>query len=335
MWLLSMHNDGQPSGMLWIMEKDRVKALDPAAAASPLYHYTSPDEDSARWQDFPFRQGDIVISSRSKSGTTWMQMICLLLVHQTPDLPGSLGALSPWLDWKVQHREVVWGLLDAQPFRRVIKTHTPLDGVPIDDDVSYIVMGRHPLDMAVSLYHQGDNIDRERMRELTGAPEPEIVAPSDLPAERPPMGQWLRNFVDWDPDPRQQLDSLPGILLHLTDAWERQAEADVVLVHYDDLLHDLDGSMRRLARLLTLPEDESRWPSLVHAATFEYMRSHAAMTVPDAMGILKDPRAFFRSGESGQGRLLLNDEELAHYRARVADLAPADLLAWLHRDDVP
>jgi aryl sulfotransferase len=317
------------------MERERPDRPEPAVGA-PLFHYSSPDEDSARWWDFPFRTGDIVISTRSKSGTTWMQMICLLLVHQAPDLPASLGALSPWMDWKVQHKEVVWGLLEAQPFRRVIKTHTPLDGVPLDEGVTYIVMGRHPLDMAVSLYHQGDNIDRERMSDLTGQPGPEIVAPLEPPAERRPrrpIDQWLRNFVDWDPDPRQQLDSLPGILFHLTDAWERQAEADVVLVHYDDLLQDLDGSMRRLARLLGLPEDEARWPSLVHAATFDDMRAHAEAAVPDAMGVLKDPRAFFRSGDSGEGRRLLGDEELARYHARAAELAPADLLAWLHRDE--
>ena len=45
------------------------------------------------------RDGDIVISTRSKSGTTWLQMICALLVFQTPDLPAPLGELSPWLDW--------------------------------------------------------------------------------------------------------------------------------------------------------------------------------------------------------------------------------------------
>jgi hypothetical protein len=42
--------------------------------------YVSSDEDSGRWNGFPFRQGDIVISARSKSGTTWLQMICALLV---------------------------------------------------------------------------------------------------------------------------------------------------------------------------------------------------------------------------------------------------------------
>ncbi|MGO9195876.1 MAG: hypothetical protein ACLQK4_01950 [Acidimicrobiales bacterium] len=34
------------------------------------YRYRSDDEDSGRWVGFPFRQGDIVISTRSKCGTT-------------------------------------------------------------------------------------------------------------------------------------------------------------------------------------------------------------------------------------------------------------------------
>ena len=47
------------------------------AVAAPLHRYTSPEQDSARWWDFTFRPGDIVISTRSKYGTTWVQMICL------------------------------------------------------------------------------------------------------------------------------------------------------------------------------------------------------------------------------------------------------------------
>ena len=134
--------------------------------------YRSADEDSARWIGFPFREGDIVISTRSKTGTTWVQMICALLIFQTPDLPASLGQLSPWLDFLTTPREEVYARLAAQEHRRFIKTHTPLDGVPLDPRVTYIVTARHPLDMAVSLYHQGANIDRALMRQLTGQPEP-------------------------------------------------------------------------------------------------------------------------------------------------------------------
>ena len=118
--------------------------------------YQSEDEDSARWDGFEFRTGDIVISTRSKSGTTWMQQICALLIFQTPELPAPLGRLSPWLDWLITPREQVVARLEAQQHRRFIKTHTPLDGLPLGERVTYIVVGRHPLDMAVSLYYQSE-----------------------------------------------------------------------------------------------------------------------------------------------------------------------------------
>ena len=145
---------------------------DTCRVMSVPFRYQSPDEDSARWLGFPFRDGDIVISSRSKTGTTWVQMICALLIFQTPQLPAPLAQLSPWLDHLIAAPEQVYARLAAQDHRRFIKTHTPLDGIPLDPRATYIVTARHPLDMAVSLYHQGDNIDRVRLRQLAGCSRP-------------------------------------------------------------------------------------------------------------------------------------------------------------------
>jgi aryl sulfotransferase len=94
--------------------------------ASTPVRYQSPDEDSARWLGFPFRDGDIVISTRSKTGTTWVQAICALLIFQTPELPAPLAQLSPWLDHLIEPREQVYDRLAGQRHRRFIKTHTPL-----------------------------------------------------------------------------------------------------------------------------------------------------------------------------------------------------------------
>ena len=124
--------------------------------------YTSADEDSGRWEGFPFRDGDIVIGTRSKTGTTWVQMICALLIFQTPQLDGPIGWYSPWLDRLIRPKEEIFARLEGQQHRRFIKTHTPLDGLPIDPRATYIVTGRHPLDSAVSLYYQGQNISRAR-----------------------------------------------------------------------------------------------------------------------------------------------------------------------------
>jgi len=290
-----------------------------------LRRYVSHDEDSARWENFPFRAGDIIVSTRSKHGTTWMQAILLMLIHQRPELPVQLAELSPWLDHLVEPRDTVVARLAAQNHRRVIKTHTPLDGVPLDSRATYVVVARHPLDGAVSLYHHHSNIDRARMHQLIGTPVPAQAA---VPAS---LDEWLRHWIDRDADPVEQLDSLPGVMWHLSDAWSRRSQGNVVLVHFDDLLADLHGQMRRLAGLLDIDTLPGRWDELVEAATFDGMRARADERAPDRLGVLRDPHAFFRNGVSGDGARALDRDALARYQARAAALAPPRLLEWLHR----
>lgn len=290
------------------------------------HRYRSPDEDSGRWLDFPFRKGDIVISTRSKSGTTWMQMICALLVFSTPELPAPLGWMSPWLDWLVAPQDEVYDRLAAQGHRRFIKTHTPLDGLPLDPRATFIVVGRHPLDMAVSLYHQSANLNRERIRQLTGQPEPSTPATPPLP-----LHEWLVTWIDWEGEPKDKLDTLLGVMWHMADAWTRRHQSNVLLVHYEDLSADLEGEMRRIAAFLAIDVPESRWPSLVEAATFAHMKERASQVAPDANGVLRDMNAFFRQGKSGAGLAELDEDELDHYWVRTSRMAPPDLLAWLHR----
>jgi aryl sulfotransferase len=285
--------------------------------------YRSPDEDSARWLGFPFRPGDIVISTRSKSGTTWVQMICALLVFQTPELPAPLAEISPWLDWLLTPRDEVYARLAAQKRRRIVKTHTPLDGIVLSPRATYIVVGRDPLDLAVSLYHQSGNINRERRptrSEETGA-DPAL----------PALHDWLVAWTEWDGNLREHMDSLPGVMAHLSDAWARQEQPNVVLVHYDGLLADLEGEMRRLAGRLEITVTEERWPALVEAAQFGQMRARAHVVVPSPPGVLTDESAFFRRGTSGEGREVLASDEVARYRSRVDSLGPPGLVTWLYR----
>jgi aryl sulfotransferase len=290
--------------------------------------HTSDIEDNARWARFDFRAGDIVISTRSKSGTTWMQMICALLIFQTPDLPAPLYRLSPWIDWLVLPEDAMYAELEAQTHRRFVKTHVPLDGVPFDPRATYVVVARHPLDAAVSLYHQGANIDRARVRQLTGQPEPS----AESARVRMPLHEWLLAWIETDVEPYEQLDSLPGHLHHLSDAWARRHFPNVVLVHFDDLVDDLEREMRRLATELEIAVPEDTWPAITRAATFEQMRARPREVAPDPGGVLREVDAFFRRGSSGAAREVLTDAEYAGYLRRAGALADAEVLAWLHRD---
>jgi len=294
--------------------------------------YTSNEEDSDRWRRFPFREGDVVVSTRSKSGTTWMQQICLLLLHGTPELPAPLGEMSPWVDWLTFPEDELFARLEAQPGRRVVKTHTPLDGVVLDPRATYVVVVRDPLDMAVSLYHQGDNLDRERIAELTGRPY-------TGPAERPPLGEWLRGWTRRETDPMTSMDSLQGVVHHTADAADRRDDRQVLVVRYEELADDLDGRMRWLAERLGVDADLEEWPALVEAASFGAMRADAADRTPDRRGVLKDPAAFFRRGRPGAGREALAPADVAAYEERVrrlvAEEAPRDPAEVLRLLSVP
>src|ERR1044071_947679 len=52
--------------------------------------------DSTVWNDFPFRDDDIIIATFGKSGTTWMQQIVGQLIFKGGDNV-AVTQLSPWL----------------------------------------------------------------------------------------------------------------------------------------------------------------------------------------------------------------------------------------------
>jgi hypothetical protein len=223
-------------------------------------------------------------------------------------------------------QDTVFAALAGQRHRRIVKTHTPLDGIRMRDGATYVVVVRQPIDMAVSLYHQGANLDRARIAELAGLPAPE---PSAEP--RTTLHEWLLEWIDSDADPLSSLDSLPGVLAHASDARERAMRAsNVLVVRYEDLLADLDGQMRVVSARLGIAVDPSTWPDLVSAATLDSMRANVEAVIPDPGGIMHDHGAFFRRGTSGAGREALSDAEYARYRERVRALSSSDLDAWLH-----
>lgn len=276
---------------------------------------------AASWADFPLREGDIIVSTPVKCGTTWTQMICALLVFQTPDLPGSLPDLSPWLDAEPVARRETAAALAAQTHRRFIKTHLPLSELPADDRVTYVVVGRHLLDAAISYYHH----------RINAAEHHERPASANRRGSSSPRN-WLLQWIATDTDLHANRGHLlPDMLGHLSEAWARRADPSVVLLHYEDLSADLEGEMRNLAARLRISVPEHAWPALVKAATFSEMRSAAGRLQPED-GLGGAPEKFFRKGTSGSGRSLLSSAELAYYHARAAQLAPPDCLAWLHRE---
>lgn len=297
--------------------------------------YRSVISDNARWQGFVLRDDDIVISTPAKCGTTWTQTICALLIFQSPAFPEALDLISPWLDQSLRDRDGVFADLEAQQHRRFIKTHTPFDGLPHDDRVTYICVARDPRDVALSWDNHMSNLDIAealRLRDQAVGNDDLAELMPDGPPPPPPPDPVERFWLWVDEDPGQSsVGGLAATLHHLDTFWQSREEPNVVLLHYGDLKADLEGQMRALAARLGIEVPERLWPELVRAASFEEMRKRNTEVAPNATeSIWRDTGRFFNKGTSGQWRDILDDDGLRRYAARVAEFVGDDVSNWVH-----
>ena len=298
-----------------------------------MQRYRSIVYDSERWHGFEHRPGDIIISTPPKCGTTWMQNIVGMLVMGTTTFERPMAKLSPWLDQCTHDLDGTLADLASRDHRRFVKTHTPLDGLPWHDDVTYVAVGRDPRDVAVSFQHHWDNLDIAKVIEArartVGLDDLAELDPPPPPTDDPVERYWM--FMTRRATTREQASGLELVMIHLRSFWERRHEPNVVLLHYADLEADLPGEMRRLAKRLGVTIDDDRWPELVEAASFESMKRRAIDLAPNAGEYWKDTSAFFHRGGSGRWRALAGDDG-GRYDTIVRELEQdEELLSWLHR----
>jgi hypothetical protein len=285
--------------------------------------------DSARWDGFEFRDDDIVICTPPKCGTTWTQMLVAMLVFDATEFDRPLAKISPWLDMNTRPLDSVFADFAAQRHRRFIKTHTPLDGLPWDERVTYVCVGRDPRDAGLSMDHHISNMNFDvlmAMRaESVGLEDlDELGAPPEAPPEDP-----LERFWFWTM--AEDFRGLARTLLHIQTFWDHRDDPNVALFHYSDYKADLPGQLARLAGVLGIDLPRSRIDELAAAATFANMKARATDFVPNAdIGLWHSPEGFFHRGTSGQWRELLDEDGLDRYWERVNALVAPDVAEWAH-----
>jgi aryl sulfotransferase len=204
-----------------------------------------------------------------------------------------------------------------------------LDGLPFDERVTYICVGRDPRDAAISSDNHLNNMNREVLTKACETAAGPGGPPSLTPGGVPPRDENpIERFWRWAEDDAPPCEGLELLLHHLGTFWDRRHAANVVLVHYADL----EGEMRRLARLLGIVIGKDAWPGLAAEARFDRMRDRADEVVPQVTmdGLWHDTSRFFNRGTSGQWRMFLGPEDVDRYEARVRRLATPDLAAWAH-----
>jgi aryl sulfotransferase len=276
--------------------------------------------DSTIWNDFKFRDNDIVISTYAKSGTTWVQQILSQLIFNGQEgLP--VAEMSPWLDMRIPPKEVKLAEVERQTHHRFLKTHLPVDALVFSPQAKYIYIGRDGREVVWSMYNHHANANHlwhQALNETPGRVGPPIEQPRETVKAY---------FDDW-----LQHDGHPfwPFWENVRSWWAIRDLPNVLFIHFAKLKADMPGEIRRIADFIGTPIDEERWPSILEHCSFAYMKANATASVPLG-GAFWDGGAetFVHKGTNGRWRDTLTAADSAAYEAKaVAELGP-DCAAWL------
>lgn len=285
--------------------------MSPIAHEPALRFYSDRLTDSRRWTAYQPRDGDIVVSTPPKSGTTWTQGILAMLISGDPLVDAQTSLKSPWIDINTRDIAEVMARLDAQDHRRQVKTHTPFDGIPYWPQLRYITVYRHPIDVHFSF--------RAHVNNMPSGFAPELF-PDDL-------SEGFRLFLEGD-----HLDavSLEAILTHYRETLAREARENIMRLHYADMTRDLSTTVRRIAQHLGINHPTEVMEVITQSATFKSMKENAHRFAPAAgQNFWRTESEFFNTATSRKWEGKLTSDDLAAYETRISAALSASDRHWL------
>jgi len=275
--------------------------------------------DSTVWNNFKFRDGDIVIATYGKSGTTWVQQIIAQLIFNGAESI-EISKLSPWIDFRLTPPEAIAGL-EHQPHRRFVKTHLPADALVFSQGAKYLYIGRDGRDAAWSFYNHYANFTEERRIALNQAPG--VVGPP-LPPCTCDAHEFFRTWFENDGAPYWPFWE------HIRSWWQIRRVPGVKLIHFNDMKANLAGSIREIAEFVGLTPDEAAFRRIVEHCSFDYMKNHAALMAPRGGESWKGGgRTFINKGTNGRWRDVLTADEVMKYEEKARAELGTECATWL------
>lgn len=240
--------------------------------------------------DYSPLDGDIIISSYPKTGTTWVQYIVLQLLHG-PDCLPSLNEITVEV---APHLEVT-GSSAAEKLSspRFIKFHLPYQLTPKNKNAKYIYTIRNPKDTVVSYYQYF----------------------LELGLEFHPFDVFFDRFMIGDV-------GYGDFFEHLLSWYPHKDDDNVLFVCYEELLCDTRKQILRIAKFLgdkyleAVKEDEELLNKILENTSFKYLKSKVLLKIPDPINNsselnwnINDETAFFRKGVRGDWKNQLSGEQ--------------------------
>ena len=110
-------------------------------------------------------------------------------------------------------------------------------------------------------------------------------------------------------------------LRHVQTWWNFKHLPNILFVHFNDLLRDLEGEIQRVADYLDIQVAVNLPAAIANATTFKNVKQNAEL--------LNVPKTFFHKGTNGRWRDVLTKEDLRLYDAAVARELTPDCAHWL------
>eukprot|EP00656_Telonema_subtile_P009551 TRINITY_DN144_c0_g1_i1.p1 TRINITY_DN144_c0_g1~~TRINITY_DN144_c0_g1_i1.p1 ORF type:complete len:346 (-),score=60.59 TRINITY_DN144_c0_g1_i1:240-1277(-) len=310
--------DEEPSVDFYMTNGDQTLNLQPRTADTYPSETRSWVRDNVRC-----REGDIVISTFPKCGTTLTEQVVLLLLNG-----GDAGSLDPlsknsanlnagfgkvWPDVSIRPQAEVdaykagsleeefipksleW--FEALPSPRVLKNHAnvrkavtgPGDGL-LADGVKYVVCTRNPLDACTSCYYHAWN-------------------PS---ANGWPFDAWVEAWLRGDEH------SSCGSWFSWHRDWHALAQSDQLLwLHYEEMVSEPHVQVRRIAEFLEIDYNDALIDHVVEGSSFSSMKK-AAVTAKQKAKDRSNTDDHLRSGKRGDWRAHFDAKEVEKVRAVFA-----------------
>ena len=211
-----------------------------------------------------------------------------------------LWQISPWIEARFRGTAAeTFQRLESQTHRRFVKTHLPIDGLPFFDEVQYSMWRA----MAGTLSCRGtitiQDLPTRCWPASIGSGWKMRRSPNHIRVRRPIRSSIFdTGFQLLRCQGRRTGHPRPLTSTWRFGHWAERRRPNLLMVHYNDLLADLDGEMRRIAAFLRIDVNEDVWPSLVRAAGFKEMQARGEAITPGANRLFGEGgvRRFFNKG---------------------------------------
>ncbi len=282
--------------------------------------------DSARWAGYRPREGDVVVATFPKCGTTWTQrIVSMLIAGDAAPAP----APGPWFDFRLGPPVgASLAQAEAASTRRYLKSHLPYDALPVYEGVKFIHVARDGRDSAIS-FHNHLRGFQAHMRDVIHA-----VGESDPKFRGQPMPQTPEDpsafFKGWLIDGGASGD--PGASYWEVERsyWAARREPTMLLVHYNDLKADPAGEIARIAAFLEIELPAPVMAGITAAASFDEMKKNGAAILPGFENVwVNGADTFLNKGVNGRWKGVYDPADLELYERRVAEEFSPALAAWL------